>query len=88
VQERLDPIDWATYEPHLWANEAAVRPRTAVLFGSLTRLVQTVPQSVGRAAPSGGVLCCQAAPEAGAHASSPGLLQNRCTTGAWNMDWA
>ena len=38
TQERLDPIDWATYEPYLWANEAAAQPRTAVLFGALARL--------------------------------------------------
>lgn len=40
VQERLDPIDWATYEPYLWANEAAMRPRTAVLYGPIARLAR------------------------------------------------
>ena len=44
-QARLDPIDWATYEPYLWANEAATYGRCAVLLGSLMqleRLHQTV----------------------------------------------
>ena len=35
LQARLDPIDWATYEPYLWANEAAQYGRCAVLLGSL-----------------------------------------------------
>ena len=45
TQERLDPIDWATYEPYLWANEAAQQPRTAVLFGALTRLNSARPSA-------------------------------------------
>ena len=45
VQERLDPIDWATYEPYLWANEAAFCRRSAVLFGALTRLSASPPQA-------------------------------------------
>ena len=51
AQERLDPIDWATYEPYLWANEAAQQPRTAVLFGALTRLSGARP-SIGAAPPA------------------------------------
>ena len=35
---RLDPIDWATYEPYLWQNVATFCHRTATLFGSLTLL--------------------------------------------------
>ena len=35
LQEQLDPIDWATYEPHLWANVARFSQRAATLFGSL-----------------------------------------------------
>ncbi len=53
MQERLDPIDWATYEPYVWANEAALRPRTAVLYGLLTRLGQQGMQPVSRGAPPG-----------------------------------
>ena len=45
MQERLDPIDWATYEPYLWANETAFCRRSAVLFGALTRLSASPPQA-------------------------------------------
>ncbi|KAK9806237.1 hypothetical protein WJX72_006789 [[Myrmecia] bisecta] len=38
LQERLDPIDWATYEPYLWANEAQCYQRAGVLFGALMHL--------------------------------------------------
>lgn len=38
LQSRLDPIDWATYEPYLWANEQRFYGRCAVLFGSLMQL--------------------------------------------------
>lgn len=35
LSECLDPIDWATYEPHLWANAARYQQRVALLFGAL-----------------------------------------------------
>ena len=53
LQERLDPIDWATYEPYVWANEAVLRPRTSVLYGLLTRLGQQGMAPVARGAPPG-----------------------------------
>lgn len=34
----LDPIDWATYEPHLWSNAQRFYSRTAVLLGVLGQL--------------------------------------------------
>lgn len=34
----LDPIDWATYEPHLWENEKQSYQRCAVLFGFFVQL--------------------------------------------------
>lgn len=34
---RIDPIDWATYEPYLWQNEGKSYQRSCVLLGSLTR---------------------------------------------------
>ncbi|XP_009397026.2 conserved oligomeric Golgi complex subunit 1 [Musa acuminata AAA Group] len=36
--QRLDPIDWATYEPYLWENEKQSYKRFAVLFGFLVQL--------------------------------------------------
>eukprot|EP00803_Ostreobium_quekettii_P008589 evm.model.scf_1054.1 EVM.evm.TU.scf_1054.1 scf_1054:34865-39269(-) len=38
LSERLDPIDWATYEPHLWQIEQRYYQRSAVLFGVLMQL--------------------------------------------------
>ena len=34
---RIDPIDWATYEPYLWQNEEKCYRRSCVLLGSLTQ---------------------------------------------------
>lgn len=34
----LDPIDWATYEPYLWGNEARCYVRCSVLLGSFVQL--------------------------------------------------
>jgi conserved oligomeric Golgi complex subunit 1 len=34
----LDPIDWATYEPYLWENEAKCYIRCSVLLGSFAQL--------------------------------------------------
>ncbi|XP_042424582.1 conserved oligomeric Golgi complex subunit 1-like [Zingiber officinale] len=36
--QRLDPIDWATYEPYLWENEKQSYKRYSVLFGFLVQL--------------------------------------------------
>lgn len=38
LQNLLDPIDWATYEPFLWSNAQAFYQRTATLFGALAQL--------------------------------------------------
>ncbi|GMH19412.1 hypothetical protein Nepgr_021253 [Nepenthes gracilis] len=36
--QRLDPIDWLTYEPYLWENERQSYLRYAVLFGFFVQL--------------------------------------------------
>lgn len=38
LSQKLDPIDWATYEPYLWENEKQSYQRYAVLFGFLVQL--------------------------------------------------
>jgi hypothetical protein len=38
LQDQLDPIDWATYEPHLWSNVQRYHQRTSVLLGMLGQL--------------------------------------------------
>ncbi|KAL5704459.1 hypothetical protein ACHQM5_022887 [Ranunculus cassubicifolius] len=38
LKQRLDPIDWATYEPFLWENGKQAYLRHAVLFGFFVQL--------------------------------------------------
>ncbi|KAF4348810.1 conserved oligomeric Golgi complex subunit 1 [Cannabis sativa] len=38
LSQRLDPIDWLTYEPYLWENERQSYQRNAVLFGFFVQL--------------------------------------------------
>nr|XP_010923268.1 conserved oligomeric Golgi complex subunit 1 isoform X1 [Elaeis guineensis] len=38
LSQKLDPIDWAIYEPYLWENEKQSYKRFAVLFGFLVQL--------------------------------------------------
>lgn len=38
LSQRLDPIDWLTYEPYLWENERQSYQRHAVLFGFFVQL--------------------------------------------------
>lgn len=54
----MDPIDWATYEPYLWANVKRYYHRTSALFGMLVQLQRAhgadAPASgAGRAAGAG-----------------------------------
>ncbi|KAK9836059.1 hypothetical protein WJX84_002269, partial [Apatococcus fuscideae] len=51
LQERLDPIDWATYEVYLWRNEAICYQRCSVLFGALFQLNWLHGQAAGKAGP-------------------------------------
>jgi hypothetical protein len=45
---RLDPIDWATYEPYLWSNTQKYYQRVAVLLGTLIQLHRVHPEAPGR----------------------------------------
>ncbi|XP_075513959.1 conserved oligomeric Golgi complex subunit 1-like [Primulina tabacum] len=38
ISQRLDPIDWLTYEPYLWENKRQAYVRHAVLFGFFVQL--------------------------------------------------
>uniref|UniRef100_A0A7S3QNJ0 Conserved oligomeric Golgi complex subunit 1 n=1 Tax=Dunaliella tertiolecta TaxID=3047 RepID=A0A7S3QNJ0_DUNTE len=53
LQDRLDPIDWATYEPHLWTNVQQFYQRTATLLGSLTQLQRAYPEGPSASGRSG-----------------------------------
>jgi hypothetical protein len=59
---RLDPIDWATYEPYLWTNVQKYYQRVAVLLGTLIQLHRVHPEAPGRcAAPAPWPRCLAAA---------------------------
>ncbi|GER30721.1 Vps51/Vps67 family (components of vesiculartransport) protein, partial [Striga asiatica] len=54
LSQRLDPIDWLTYEPYLWKNERQAYLRHGVLFGFFVQLnrihtdsVQKLPTNSG-----------------------------------------
>lgn len=51
-QDQLDPIDWATYCPHLWALEQRYYSRVAVLFGPLTQLQRSHPPDTAATRPT------------------------------------
>ncbi|XP_042453294.1 conserved oligomeric Golgi complex subunit 1-like [Zingiber officinale] len=44
--KRLDPIDWAMYEPYLWENEKQSYKRYSVLFGFLVQLNRMYTETV------------------------------------------
>mmetsp|Transcript_34672 Transcript_34672/g.87742 ORF Transcript_34672/g.87742 Transcript_34672/m.87742 type:complete len:1232 (-) Transcript_34672:139-3834(-) len=50
LQDRLDPIDWATYEPYLWANVKRYYQRTAALFGLMVQLQRVHAEAAAGAA--------------------------------------
>lgn len=53
----MDPIDWATYEHHLWANVRTYYRRVAVLLGALAQLERAHPEAppaAGGGKPAGG----------------------------------
>eukprot|EP00854_Cymbomonas_tetramitiformis_P001270 gene1270-1854_t len=50
LQVQLDPIDWATYEPYLWANERRYYQRCAVLLGAFFQLKRVHSGNPGKVA--------------------------------------
>ncbi|XP_051150452.1 conserved oligomeric Golgi complex subunit 1 isoform X2 [Andrographis paniculata] len=46
LSQRLDPIDWLTYEPYLWENERQACLRHGVLFGFFVQLNRTHKDTV------------------------------------------
>lgn len=64
--QRLDPIDWATYEPYLWENEKQAYKRCSVLFGffiHLNRLyMDTVQKLPTKSNSESNILRCSVVP--------------------------
>ncbi|CAN4088982.1 unnamed protein product [Withania somnifera] len=62
--QRLDPIDWLTYEPYLWENERQSYLRHAVLLGffvQLNRMYTDTPQKLPTNSESN-IMRCSAVP--------------------------
>ncbi|KAL0374828.1 UNVERIFIED_CONTAM: Conserved oligomeric Golgi complex subunit [Sesamum radiatum] len=57
LSQRLDPIDWLTYEPYLWENERQAFLRHAVLFGFFVQLNRIHMDTVQNQ-----ILCCSTVP--------------------------
>ncbi|GIL55296.1 hypothetical protein Vafri_10857 [Volvox africanus] len=53
LQDCLDPIDWATYESYLWANEARYFQRVSILFGGLIQLQRAHPEQTAKLTATG-----------------------------------
>ncbi|KAJ6840008.1 conserved oligomeric Golgi complex subunit 1 [Iris pallida] len=66
LSQRIDPIDWATYEPYLWENEKQSYKRHAVLFGFFVQLnrmhTETVQKLPTRANTDSNILRCSTVP--------------------------
>lgn len=66
LSQRLDPIDWATYEPYLWENEKQSYKRFSVLFGFLVQLnrmyTDTVQKLPTRSNTDSNILRCSTIP--------------------------
>ncbi|KAJ4844214.1 Golgi transport complex subunit 1 [Turnera subulata] len=62
--QRLDPIDWLTYEPYLWDNEKQSYLRHAVLFGFFVQLNRMYTDTVQKLAknPDSNILRCSTVP--------------------------
>ena len=65
ISSLLDPIDWATYEPHLWVAERRCYRRTQVLFGMIGATNHSLHSDTPVKLPMGSdTNCLQAAPVA------------------------
>ena len=63
ISSLLDPIDWATYEPHLWGAERRCYRRTQVLFGMIGATHHPLHSDMPVKLPMGvNTNCLQAAP--------------------------
>lgn len=66
LSQKLDPIDWATYEPYLWENEKQSYKRFAVLFGFLVQLnrmyTETVQKLPTRSNTESNIMRCSTVP--------------------------
>ncbi|KAG9448270.1 hypothetical protein H6P81_014398 [Aristolochia fimbriata] len=84
LSKNLDPIDWATYESHLWDNERQSYQRYAVIFGFLVQLnrmytdiVQKLPSNT-----ESNIMRCSTVPRFKYLPISAPVLSSRASTGS------
>ncbi|KAJ6432388.1 hypothetical protein OIU84_019599 [Salix udensis] len=80
--QRLDPIDWLTYEPYLWENERQSYLRHAVLFGFFVQLNRMYTGSVQKlpSNPESNIMRCSPVPRFKYLPISAPALSSRGTT--------
>lgn len=88
----LDPIDWATYEPHLWKAEARWYCRTSVLFGCIGSTMQNLHSDTSVKLPLGSETnCFHAAPISSRFQYlpvRPALLPDKTSRAAASVNYA
>ncbi|XP_022720209.1 conserved oligomeric Golgi complex subunit 1-like isoform X2 [Durio zibethinus] len=83
LSQKLDPIDWLTYEPYLWENERQSYLRHAVLFGffvQLNRMYTDATQKLPTNSESN-IMRCSVVPRFKYLPISAPALSSRGTTG-------
>ncbi|XWS42998.1 hypothetical protein CRYUN_Cryun16bG0062600 [Craigia yunnanensis] len=83
LSQKLDPIDWLTYEPYLWENERQSYLRHAVLFGffvQLNRMYRDTIQKLPTNSESN-IMRCSVVPRFKYLPISAPALSSRGTTG-------
>ncbi|XP_050204698.1 conserved oligomeric Golgi complex subunit 1 [Mercurialis annua] len=80
--QKLDPIDWLTYEPYLWENERQSYLRHAVLFGFFMQLNRMYTDTVQKlpSNPESNIMRCSTVPRFKYLPISAPALSSRGTT--------
>lgn len=80
--QRLDPIDWLTYEPYLWENERQSYLRHAVLFGFFVQLNRMYTDTMQKlpSNPESNIMRCSTVPRFKYLPISAPALSSRGTT--------
>ncbi|XVF82097.1 hypothetical protein PTKIN_Ptkin16aG0017000 [Pterospermum kingtungense] len=83
LSQKLDPIDWLTYEPYLWENERQSYLRHAVLFGFFVQLNRMYTDTVQKLPTNSesNIMRCSVVPRFKYLPISAPALSSRGTTG-------
>ncbi|XWS58878.1 hypothetical protein CRYUN_Cryun08bG0072900 [Craigia yunnanensis] len=83
LSQKLDPIDWLTYEPYLWENERQSYLRHAVLFGFFVQLNRMYTDTIQKLPTNSesNIMRCSVVPRFKYLPISAPALSSRGTTG-------